>query len=224
VRGLTLPARDFFVYFIPGIIFLSPLICLNGAILKWAGQNQALSVILVSVASFLSGFAIDLLFHQILLKKVFRKIPFFREPVEAVWKNENPKSLIIDQAKNELGRHLDCSSENLKPVESIYFCFRYVQVKNERATLFLDRINTKENLCTNLFAASICAFPIFLYFSTLLFNSWHWVAIILFFICFLYALANGNYRQRVWFANSALRLYLILRIEDKNSAGDTTSN
>lgn len=75
MKDLPITFRDFVIYFVPGILFISysVIICISFGILKYADidfiKNQTLHVLLIVIVSYIMGMIINVNIFKLILKK-----------------------------------------------------------------------------------------------------------------------------------------------------------
>jgi len=236
MSAVSITFRDITSYLIPGgayllFFWLMANIFFDLQLLNYSHSwgVEALLLIFLTLSAYVFGVIVEPI--SVLFRKyVIRKINLFKDPIlyyyDAV--KPHPDGSLKAIGLSLLGDQLNISAvKAMSGTEITYFFIRYAELKSVSATSFLMRINSLCQLCNNL-VLPVVLFVLFgVYYIYVSMAPDGNEGMILISILSLIAvgmvlvvlLVKANVANRNWLARTALRYYVILRLNDVTQQG-----
>lgn len=209
---IAITFRDFTAHLIPGLMYFAGFFYLFPETIQLIEGREFFVSVVALFGAYATGFMADTIFFP-KFNKLIRKIPLFKDPIAIYFdafktlpetaEASTVKHLAYHAMIEHLGRKVVLGSKN---TVLIYTCIRYVETKNFEVGNLLARINSLGNL-------SICMAPPLLLISAISFWQLNFLigvgALIL-----VYFTLRKNLSYRDWLARTAIRHYLMIRIEN----------
>lgn len=218
MKDLPITFRDFIIYFVPGILFISysVIIFIMFDILKYSDmdftKNQTLHVLLIIIYSYILGVIINVN----ILKKIFKKFEFMKENSDLLEKNFYKYFLDTESSRgktlNLFLRDIEYSNKEIT-LSILWLMVRGIEI---RGTHFqIERVNSLRNFSKQLLFVFLYSYFIiffgliyFLFVKGLSFYSIQ-VFLLFFFISTICTyLSYQKYKlYSIWFVNLVLDSY-----------------
>lgn len=217
MKDLPITFRDFIIYFVPGILFISysVIIFIMFDILKYSDmdftKNQALHVLLIIIYSYILGVIISVN----ILKKIFKKFEFMKENSDLLEKNFYKYFLDTESSRgktlNLFLRDIEYSNKEITSI--LWLMVRGIEI---RGTHFqIERVNSLRNFSKQLLFVFLYSYFI-IFFSLIYFlfvKGLSFYSIQVFLLFFLIStictyLSYQKYKlYSIWFVNLVLDSY-----------------
>lgn len=217
MKDLPITFRDFIIYFVPGILFISysVIIFIMFDILKYSDmdftKNQTLHVLLIIIYSYILGVIINVN----ILKKIFKKFEFMKENSDLLEKNFYKYFLDTESSRgktlNLFLRDIEYSNKEITSI--LWLMVRGIEI---RGTHFqIERVNGLRNFSKQLLFVFLYSYFI-IFFSLIYFlfvKGLSFYSIQVFLLFFLIStictyLSYQKYKlYSIWFVNLVLDSY-----------------
>lgn len=218
MKDLPITFRDFIIYFVPGILFISysVIIFIMFDILKYSDmdftKNQTLYVLLIIIYSYILGVIIN----ANILKKIFKKFEFMKENSDLLEKNFYKYFLDTESSRgktlNLFLRDIEYSNKEIT-LSILWLMVRGIEI---RGTHFqIERVNSLRNFSKQLLFVFLYSY--FIIFSGLIYflfvKGLSFYSIQVFLLFFLIStictyLSYQKYKlYSIWFVNLVLDSY-----------------
>lgn len=218
MKDLPITFRDFIIYFVPGILFISysVIIFIMFDILKYSDmdftKNQTLYVLLIIIYSYILGVIINVN----ILKKIFKKFEFMKENSDLLEKNFYKYFLDTESSRgktlNLFLRDIEYSNKEIT-LSILWLMVRGIEI---RGTHFqIERVNSLRNFSKQLLFVFLYSY--FIIFSGLIYflfvKGLSFYSIQVFLLFFLIStictyLSYQKYKlYSIWFVNLVLDSY-----------------
>ena len=217
MKDLPITFRDFIIYFVPGILFISysVIIFIMFDILKYSDmdftKNQTLHVLLIIIYSYILGVIINVN----ILKKIFKKFEFMKENSNLLEKNFYKYFLDTESSRgktlNLFLRDIEYSNKEITSI--LWLMVRGIEI---RGTHFqIERVNSLRNFSKQLLFVFLYSYFI-IFFSLIYFlfvKGLSFYSIQVFLLFFLIStictyLSYQKYKlYSIWFVNLVLDSY-----------------
>lgn len=217
MKDLPITFRDFIIYFVPGILFISysVIIFIMFDILKYSDmdftKNQTLHVLLIIIYSYILGVIINVN----ILKKIFKKFEFMKENSDLLEKNFYKYFLDTESSRgktlNLFLRDIEYSNKEITSI--LWLMVRGIEI---RGTHFqIERVNSLRNFSKQLLFVFLYSYFI-IFFSLIYFlfvKGLSFYSIQVFLLFFLIStictyLSYQKYKlYSIWFVNLVLDSY-----------------
>ena len=218
MKDLPITFRDFIIYFVPGILFISysVIIFIMFDILKYSDmdftKNQTLYVLLIIIYSYILGMIINVN----ILKKIFKKFEFMKENSDLLEKNFYKYFLDNESSRcktlNLFLRDIEYSNKEIT-LSILWLMVRGIEI---RGTHFqIERVNSLRNFSKQLLFVFLYSY--FIIFSGLIYflfvKGLSFYSIQVFLLFFLIStictyLSYQKYKlYSIWFVNLVLDSY-----------------
>jgi len=209
---IAITFRDFTAHLIPGLMYFAGFFYLFPEKLALIEGREFFVSVLALFGAYATGFIADTVFFP-KFNKLIRKIPLFKDPVVTYFDafKDMPETAEATTVKHlayramvaHLGQKVVSGTKN---TILIYSCIRYVETQNIEVGNILARINSLGNL-------SICMAPPLLLVSAISFWKLN-VLIGAAALILVYFTLRKNLSYRDWLARTAIRHYLMIRLEN----------